>query len=90
MLPLFGSRVTDFIHEKLDHMTCALIRFELIDAIQRWEPRIILDREGTSVTAYPAEFFVAANLRYYLRPRSEAYNFAIKISRTGGVSQWLD
>ena len=37
MLPLFGSRILDFIHEPLDHITCVLLRFEIIDAISRWE-----------------------------------------------------
>ena len=90
MLPLFGSRILEFIHEPLDHITCALIRFELIDAIRRWEPRIVLDKTGTTVTPYPAEFKVVANLRYYLKPRGETYNYAVEISRTGGVSEWRD
>ncbi len=90
MLPLFGSRILEFIHEPLDHITCALIRFELIDAIRRWEPRVILDKAGTSVTPYPEKFRVIANLRYYLKPRSEIYNYAVEISQTGGVRPWLD
>ena len=89
MLPLFGSRVLDFVFEPLDHITCALIRFEVIEAIQAWEPRFILDRKGTTVTPYPAEFKVVANLRYYLRPRSEVYDYSVEISRRGGVSKWL-
>jgi len=90
MLPLFGSRILEFVHEPLDHITCALIRFELIDAIRRWEPRVILDKAGTTVTAYPTEFKVVANLHYYLKPRSEIYSYAVEISRTGGVRAWLD
>ena len=42
MLPLFGSRILDFIHEPLDHITCALLRHEIIDAVSSWEKRITL------------------------------------------------
>ncbi len=89
MLPLFGSRVMDFIFEPLDHITCALIRFEVIEAIRLWEPRVILNKKGTVVTPYPAEFKVVASLRYYLKPRGEVYDYSVEISRTGGVSKWL-
>ena len=90
MLPLFGSRVLDFVHEKLTHTTCALIRFEAIRAIRMWEPRILINKKETVVTPYPSKFMVVANLRYYLKPRSELYSFDVAISRTGGVDRWLD
>ena len=67
MLPLFGSRILDFIHEPLDHITCSLLRFELIDAISMWEHRIILDRKNTIITPYTQEFKVKASIRYLLR-----------------------
>ena len=89
MLPLFGSKVLDFVFEPLDHITCALIRFEVIDAIRTWEPRIIMDRQGTTVIPYPAEFKVVAKLRYYLKPRGEVNEYSVEISRKGGVSKWL-
>ncbi len=89
MLPLFGSRVMDFIFEPLDHITCALIRFEVIEAIRLWEPRVILNKKETVVTPYPAEFKAVASLRYYLKPRGEICDYSVEISRTGGVSKWL-
>ena len=89
MLPLFGSRIMDYIFEPLDHTTCALISFEMLRAIREWEPRIILNKKLTSVKAYPASFRVIAHLRYYLKPRSEIYKYSVEISRIGGVSRWL-
>ena len=89
MLPLFGSRILEFIHEPLDHITCALIRFELIQAIQMWEPRIQLDKAGTTVTPYPDEYKVVAHMKYTLIPRGEVYSYSIEINRSGGVSEWL-
>ena len=90
MLPLFGSRILDFIYEPLDHITCALMRFELIQAIIAWEPRILLDKSNTIVVPYPENFEVVAHMQYYLKPRSEVYNYSVVISRIKGVSEWRD
>lgn len=90
MLPLFGSRILDFIHEPLDHVTCALLRFELIDAISMWEHRIILDRKNTTITPYLEEFRVKAYLRYYLKTYKQNQNLVLEINRKEGVSRWLD
>ncbi len=90
MLPLFGSRILDFIFEPLDHITCALLRFELIDAISKWEPRIILDRKNTSIIPYPEEFRVKANLRYYLKTYNYNKFLVLEINRQNGVQRWLD
>ena len=90
MLPLFGARILDFIHEPLDHITCALLRFELIDAISIWEKRIVLDRKNTTITPYPEEFRVKASLRYYLKTYNQNQNLVLEINRKEGVSKWLD
>ena len=91
MLPEFGSRIFEFIHEPLDHVTCALIRRELIDAIARWEPRIILDKKNTNITPYPQEFRVKAELRYFLKTQGTNYDLILEISsQTGGVQTWQD
>ena len=89
MLPLFGSRILDFIHEPLDHIICALLRFELIDAISMWEHRIILDRKNTTITLYPQEFRVKASLRYYLKIFNQNQNLVLEINRKEGVHRWL-
>lgn len=90
MLPEFGSKILDFIFEPLDYITCALIRFELINSIKRWEPRIILNKENTDVVAYPLESKVQAQIHYFLKPRNGDYSFALEISQKGGVRRWLD
>lgn len=90
MLPLFGSRILDFIHEPLDHITCALLRFELIDAISMWEHRVVLDRKNTTIIPYPEEFRVKASLSYYLKTYNLNQNLVLEINRKEGVSRWLD
>ena len=90
MLPLFGSKILDFIHEPLDHITCALLKFELIQAISAWESRIVLDKTNTSIIPYPEQFRVKAVLRYYLKTYRQNQNLVLEINRKGGVSEWQD
>ena len=90
MLPEFGSRIMEFIHEPLDHITCALIRYELIDAIARWEKRVILDRKRTNITPYPEEFRVKAELRYFMKTSGRNYDLVLEINSKGDVRAWQD
>ncbi|MBR0204325.1 MAG: GPW/gp25 family protein [Synergistaceae bacterium] len=91
MLPEFGSRIYEFIHEPLDRVTCALIRRELIDAIARWEPRIILDKKNTNIIPYPQEYRVKAELRYFLKSQgSTSHDLILEINNEGGVTEWQD
>ena len=90
MLPLFGSNILDFIHEPLDHITCALLRRELIDAISTWEPRISLDNANTTITPFPDEFRVMASLRYYMKTYNQKQSLILEINRQEEVFRWLD
>ncbi len=90
MLPLFGSKILDFIHEPLDHVTCSLLRFEVISTVSTWEPRIILDRENTIVTPYPDEFRVMAQLRYQIKLFHLQQSLILEINRREEVLPWLD
>ncbi|MDR1020448.1 MAG: GPW/gp25 family protein [Synergistaceae bacterium] len=88
MLPLFGSRVRELIHEPLDAVTLQLIKVELADAIKAWEPRVVL--VSADLRADPQEFRAVAYLRYLLKTTDSGERvFAVNISRTGGVSRWL-
>ena len=90
MLPLFGSRLLDFIHEPLDHITCALLRHEVIEAVSTWEKRITLDRKNTTVTPFPEQFRVMASLIYHLKTYNQNQRLILEINRREGISKWLD
>lgn len=47
--PEYGVNLINLIHEPLDYITANRIRIVLIQAIQRWEPRIIVDMTRTRV-----------------------------------------
>ena len=88
MLPEFGSNIRKFIHEPLDHITCALLRVEIFDAIKRWEPRIILDRKNSKIT--PEDFKVKVELRYLLKTYSQNRNLILEINRKEEILRWQD
>jgi len=86
-LPLFGSRIRDFIHEPIDSITLQLMKIELIDAIKMWEPRVVLVE--AVMVGIPQEFRVLSHLEYLLKGGdAQERTFSINIDRTG-VSQWL-
>ena len=43
MLPEFGSRIWELLFEPIDQITVALARVYTIEAIKRWEPRVLLN-----------------------------------------------
>ena len=90
MLPEFGSNIRKFIHEPLDHITCALLRVEIFDAIKRWEPRIILDTANSKITAYPEEFRVKVELHYKFKGHGAKQNLILEINREEEISAWQD
>lgn len=47
--PEYGTILYRLIHEPLDPVTANKIRIAFIQAIQRWEPRVILDMNRTTV-----------------------------------------
>lgn len=86
MLPLFGSRIRDYIHDPADDVTLRLLRVEIIDAIKMWEPRVFL--KSASLRMIPEDFSVFVNLEYALKDTGEGRSFSLVIDNKGGVKQW--
>lgn len=64
--PEYGTILYKLLHEPLDYMTANKIRVALIQAIQRWEPRIELDMANTSVVPDYALPGYRINLAYLI------------------------
>lgn len=62
--PEYGSRLEEFIHEPIDGITAFEIGISLIQSIQRWEPRITIDRQRTNVepTSYGFNVTIAYSI----------------------------
>lgn len=62
LLPEFGSRLHELLFEGNDAILQGLLRHEVIDALTRWEPRIVIDE----VVMASDEHVVQVNIRYHL------------------------
>jgi len=47
--PAYGSILYQLLQEPIDSGTATLVQMGFIQAIERWEPRIVIDYAGTSV-----------------------------------------
>lgn len=47
--PEYGTLLHTLLHDPLDYITAEKLRISFIQAIQRWEPRIVLDLDRSSV-----------------------------------------
>ena len=52
-LPTFGCDIEDVLFEPMDEGTSLVIYQRIIEAIETWEPRVIMDYGRTDVVAYP-------------------------------------
>ena len=62
LLPEFGSRLHELLFEGNDAILQGLLRHEVIDALTRWEPRIIIDEVGMT----PESHVLHVDIRYRL------------------------
>jgi phage baseplate assembly protein W len=69
--PEYGTSLIWILHEPLDFITANKIKIVIIQAIQRWEPRVVLDMKNTSVTPVIATMSFQAAVHYTLSATNE-------------------
>ena len=62
LLPEFGSRLHELLFEGNDAILQGLLRHEVIDALTRWEPRIVIEQ----VIMVPDGHAIQVNIHYRL------------------------
>jgi phage baseplate assembly protein W len=87
MLPLFGTRIWEYIHEPLDAATIQFLRMEIIDAITEWEPRAVL--RGVLLQDMKEQGVLKVRITYSAAQGGEQKTFDLAINRSGGVSRWV-
>ncbi|MDR2523399.1 MAG: GPW/gp25 family protein [Synergistaceae bacterium] len=87
MLPLFGTRVWEYIHEPLDAATIQFLRMELISAITEWEPRAIL--RDVIMREMRERNILKARILYSTAQSDERQTFDLAIDKSGSVSRWV-
>jgi uncharacterized protein len=80
MRPEFGCGIHDFVFSPADATTAGLIAFEVRNAIERWEPRVDVDRvEVTVADDEPAKLYVlvAYRVKGYYDVRNLVFPFYV-------------
>lgn len=75
--PEFGCRLQEFIFEGNDAILCGLVRHEVITALARWEPRLVVDE--VSVTS--EQHVVTVTILYHLIASQIAGNLVYPFHR---------
>ena len=84
MEPEFGSRLPELIFEPIDEIVIALARVYVIQAIERWEPRVQLNE--VAITINPDQGIVEIYGSYVIVNRGLVEDFQVAFPRiiTGG------
>lgn len=77
MHPEFGAGIERFVHEPNTLATRARVQERITAALERWEPRIILDRVDVDLGPDPSEISVIVAYRHRLT--GEAAQLAVSV-----------
>ena len=73
--PEFGSSIKDVIFEPIDDVTEQLIFNRIIEAIEKWEPRVIILYSESGVEALVDEHKFNVTIAFKVRGYEEVYEF---------------
>jgi phage baseplate assembly protein W len=79
--PEYGTLLYRLLHEPLDPITANKIRISFIQAIQRWEPRIDIDMERTSVVPSYAQASFTVTVYYTIAADAQEGVATFSLSR---------
>lgn len=81
--PDYGSLLYQFLQEPVDDVTSNKIKLCFIQAIARWEPRIVLDMSQTNVTADQSLPGYDVNLAYTVILTSQKQSMTFPVVTNG-------
>lgn len=75
-LRAFGTTLMTYVYEPYDAITASDALFSLYQAIGRWEPRVIVDKQKSSITGIPGNpYGYAVTLVCYLVSNSQPFTY---------------
>ena len=86
MLPEFGCNIHDFVFELPDASAAELIRTEIIDALIRWEPRVI-DTDVDIDTSEISSGKIILTISYTVRSTNNPNNLVFPFYLYEGVGE---
>lgn len=78
MLPEFGSNIDSILFEPMCEETASMIYHEVIDAIERWEDRVYIEKVEVSPDYVNQLYIVHIQFRMIIAP-TDAHNLNIKL-----------
>jgi phage baseplate assembly protein W len=76
----YGSYLLYFLFEPCDQMTASQLRSSLLQSIERWEPRIVVD-PATSVTPLAANDGFLVQVFYYVKALNTQGSYTFEARR---------
>lgn len=84
--PEFGAQISDLLFEVMDEITEIRIKSFIIDAINRWEPRVTMDFANSTVTAIYEENKYDVTLSFKIKGiEDETFSFNGILERSGEI-----
>ena len=84
MLPRFGTRIWEYIHEPLDGPTKLFLKTEITEALEEWEDRIKL--RGISFSTGEDAGLLKIRIAYSFIETGEDREIDLTLSGNGGVT----
>ena len=78
--PTFGSRIHEMIFTQIDHISTEIIKTFIIEALDKWEPRIIVT--DVIIEDAPEYNKIIANISYMYRDTGLDINESISVGFT--------
>ena len=74
--PNFGSNIHTLLFEPINDDTAADILFEIVDAIENWEPRVTVLLDESTVDPYPDKNLYEVVVRYKIITTQDTATFS--------------
>lgn len=78
-VPEYGSRFLFHVQEPADDTTVTIMKMDIYQEVQKWEPRVILDMGGIVVNPVWAGYQIL--LTYIIKQSGLRSNFQLSVSR---------
>lgn len=73
--PEFGSEIENLLFEPIDDITTARLYDALVEAIERWEPRVCVDYGATDVVPYVTDRKYEVTLVFHIVGIESQFDF---------------
>lgn len=81
-LPTYGTNLRNYLHRLMDNSLDYLIFNEILDAVEKWEPRVEVNYRNSKVTLLPQYHEVSVYLDFKIKNLTGDYYMKVDYSQT--------